>query len=92
MLSIPETPQTSPLAYSNTTITIAIPTNAAEIHMRPSTDMRVSSTDNTDPSSGGPYFVIPGGVMQPFGVSGIDNIYIVRDTADGTLNFFFVTV
>lgn len=81
------TPKTSPLAYSSTILTIAIPENAAEVVFKPSTAMRVSEASNMST-----YYVISAGTTHAFGVSRTDNLYVVRDAGDGTLNFYFVTV
>lgn len=77
----------SPLAYSSVEIAIAIPTNAAEMILRPSTDLRVYEV-----TSSTSYYVIPAGVTHALGVAGMDTIFIVRDASDGTLNFYFLTV
>jgi|TARA_Y100000310_G_C20699561_1_gene828481 hypothetical protein len=81
------TPQVSPLAYTTGEINLAIPTNAVEIVMRPSTDIRVAEA-----ASSTPYYVVSAGTTHIFPVGGLDNIYFIRDSANGTLNFYFVTV
>lgn len=81
------TPKTSPLSYSSTTLTIAIPTNAAEMVLTPSTALRIGEN-----SAMSRYYVIPASTTIAIPVADTDNIYIVRDSADGTLSFFFVTV
>lgn len=80
-------PNNSPLSYSDSVINISIPVNAAEFVLKPSTDLRIS--ENPAMST---YFVIGAGTVQAIGVARMDNIYIIRDSADGTLNFYFVTV
>jgi len=79
--------QDSPLAVSNSVITIAIPTNAAEIVFKPSAAMRVSEVVGM-----GTYFVVAADVTHAFGVARMDNIYVIRDSGDLTLNFYFVLV
>ena len=81
------TPQTSPLSYSSSVITIAIPENAAEVVLLPSTALRVSDIVGMTR-----YFTIPADTALALGISKMDNLYIVRDSADGTLNFYFITV
>lgn len=81
------TPKTSPLAYSNSVITIAIPSNAAEVVFLPSTALRVSNIVGMTT-----YYTQPASTEHVYCVSRMDSIYIVRDSADGTLNFYFVTV
>ena len=81
------TPKTSPLAYSSSVLTIDVPTNAAEIVLKPSTDLRISEV-----STGSPYFLINSSTTQAISVGSTDKFYIVRDASDGTLNFYFVTL
>ncbi|KKN56839.1 hypothetical protein LCGC14_0568210 [marine sediment metagenome] len=81
------TPQTSPLVYSNSVITIAIPKNAAEVVFAPSTAMRVGEVVAMTQ-----YYTIQAGSAEAFGVADMDEIYIVRDSADGVLNFRFLTI
>lgn len=81
------TPKTSPLAYSNITLIIEIPMNAAEVVFTSSTNMRISELPAMTS-----YYVHPANQTQAYGVADMDNIYIVRDAADGVLNFYFVLV
>ena len=78
-------PQESPLAYTSAAvITIAIPTNAAELIINPSTNLRVS--EESDLAS---YFVADASAFHVIPVGRTDNIYIKGDAVDGTLNFYF---
>ena len=77
----------SPLSYTNTVTTISVPTNAVEIVLRPSTDLRVSE-DSTMTT----YYVIPANQTEAIGLSRSDVLYITRDSANGTLNFRFILV
>lgn len=79
--------QTSPLAYSDTEIEIVVPANAAEVVFFPSTDMRVSEVTGM-----AHYYKLKGGSVEAFGVADTDSIYVVRDSADGVLNFRFLTI
>lgn len=81
------TPKTSPLSYSNTVITIAIPTNAVEVVFTPSTALRVGESVAMTQ-----YYTQAASTVEAYGVADMSNIYIVRDSADGTLNFRFITV
>ncbi|MFA5037064.1 MAG: hypothetical protein WC479_07810 [Candidatus Izemoplasmatales bacterium] len=79
------TPQESPLAYTSAAvITIEVPENAAELIIKPSTDLRVS-----EEVAMGSYFVADGGSVHVIPVGRTDQIYIKGDSADGTLSFYF---
>lgn len=82
-----DTQKESPLSYSSTILTISVPENAAEFVVKPSSDLRVS--EQSDMST---YYVVSASTTHAFGVSRTDSLYIVRDSADGTVNFYFVTV
>ena len=79
--------QDSPFAYTTDILQFDIPSNAAEVFLRPSTDLRVSE----DPLMGS-YYVIPAGTIHPFGVADSDRLYIRADAVGGTLNHYFVTI
>jgi len=81
------TPQTSPLSYSSAVITIAVPTNALEFIVNPSTDMRIS-----DIVGMARYDVIAANTKEAISVAEMDNVYIIRDSADGTVNFRFTMI
>jgi len=81
------TPKLSPLAYSSTIIAISIPSNAAEVVFTPSTALRVSEVAGMTQ-----YHTQTAGVTQAYCVGRMDTIYIVRDSADGVVSFYFVTV
>ncbi len=77
--------QTSPLAYTAAAIiTIAVPTNAAELILKPSTDLRIS-----EQSTMVRYYVMDGGSEKVVPLGRTDNLYIKGDSASGTLNFYF---
>jgi hypothetical protein len=79
------TPQESPLAYTSAAvITIEIPENAAELIVKPTTDLRVS-----EEVAMGSYFVVDGGSVHIFPVGRTDQLYLIGDSASGTLNFYF---
>lgn len=80
-------PKTSPLSYSNTVITLAIPTNAVEVVFSPSTALRVGEAVAMTQ-----YYTQAANTVEAYGVADMSNIYIVRDSADGTLNFRFIIV
>jgi|ETNvirenome_6_85_1030632.scaffolds.fasta_scaffold01699_8 hypothetical protein len=82
--------QDSPLAYTTANLTLAIPTNAAEVSLRPSTDLRVSA--NSDPAGGDSYFVMEAGERIVIGVANIANLYVAGNASAGTLQFYFITV
>lgn len=82
------TPQESPLAYTAADVTeISVPTNAAEMILKPSTDLRISEEEAM-----GSYFVIDAGSVHVIPVGRCDNLYIKGDSAAGTLNFYFHTI
>lgn len=81
------TPQTSPLAFSSSEITIEIPTNAAEIVLFPTQDLRVSEVTGM-----ARYDVVAKDTKEVFAVANLDQIYIKRDSTDGNLRFRFLTV
>lgn len=80
-------PKNSPLAYSSTTITITVPDNAAEFICQPSTDLRVSEV-----SSMATYYIVRSSTAEAIPCVKMSSIYIVRDSADGTLQFRFTLV
>lgn len=81
------TPQTSPLAYSSSVITLVVPDDAVQLVVAPTTDLRVS-----EESSAARYDVVTGGAKEAFPVALMQNVYIRRDTADGTVRFRFAKV
>lgn len=86
------TPQTSPLSvvvYSSAVTTLAIPSNAAEMVLYPSdNDLRVSEEATVNAN----YYVQPQGVVQAYGVAGMDTIYVGGDSDTVTLSFYFILV
>jgi len=80
-------PKTSPLAYSSSIITLTVPDRAVQVVLKPSTALRVSES-----SSATTYDVIAANATETFPCAGMQSIYIVRDSADGTLNFKFLSV
>lgn len=82
------TPQKSPLAFTTGVTTIEVPTNAAEIVLKPSVALRISEEATVSDR----YFVIGAGTTMAIGVADTDTIYVAGDSASGTLNFYFVTV
>lgn len=81
------TPKDSPLAYSSSVITLSVPANAAEIVVRPTTDMRISEASNA-----ATYYTVLAGTIHTFPLGRMENVYIVRDASDGTVHFYFITV
>ena len=85
------TPQESPLAYTTSEIELVIPSNAVEIVMRASTDIRIKTETGASD-----YFVLPADTTMVFGVAkradAGESLYFIRDASNGTLNFYFVTV
>lgn len=78
---------TSPVAYTNANTKLTVPTRATELIIWASTALRIS--EETDPAGGNPYYVLQAGVIQVFPVSGVDAIYLTRDSASGNANFYF---
>lgn len=81
------TPQNSPLSYSTTVLTLAVPDNAIQVTFMPTTDMRYS-----DLLAMTRYDVVRTNVKELIPCARMSNIYIVRDSADGSLNFKFITL
>lgn len=82
------TPQESPLAYTTASVlTLTIPSDAAELIINPSTNLRVS-----EETAMGSYFVADASAFHVIPVGRTDYIYIKGDAADGTLNFYFHVV
>lgn len=80
-------PKNSPLAYSNSVITLTVPDRAVQIVMKPSTALRVSEAVGMST-----YDVIAANAVENLPCAGMQSIYIVRDSADGTLSFKFLSV
>lgn len=81
------TPQVSPLAYTTGEINLVVPSNAMELVIRATTDLRIKTT-----TSGTPYYVLPANTAQSFPVNGLSSVYFIRDSASGTANFYFTTL
>lgn len=79
------TPKTSPLAYTTAVITLKVPKEAIQVTFMPTTDMRVSDIVGMTT-----YDVIKANTKETIGCAGMQNIYIIRDSADGSLNFKFL--
>lgn len=80
-------PQASPLSYSSVVITIVVPQGAIQMVCFPSTDMRISEVSNA-----ANYDIIPAGTKEVLSCAQMSKIYIVRDSADGSLRFKFIFV
>lgn len=80
-------PQNSPLAYSTVIITIAVPVNAVELIVNPSTAMRISELPAMTT-----YDVIAALSKESIPVAGMNFVYIIRDSSNGTLNFRFTII
>ena len=81
------TPKTSPLAYTDSTQTIAVPDRAIEFIVNPSTALRISEQSDMTP-----YDVIAANTKESIPCAKMTSIYIVRDSQNGTLNFRFTLV
>ena len=82
------TPKASPLAYTTSEVELKFPTNAVEVVLYASTDIRIKET-----SGGTSYYVLPANqveVIQGAKLAEADgSIYFIRDSANGTVNFRF---
>lgn len=78
------TPIVSPKAYTNSVITLVVPDNAIEFVVAPSTALRVS-----DAVAMTNYYVVAASTAESFPCAKMQNIYITRDSADGTAQFRF---
>lgn len=81
------TPQNSPLSYTTGVITIAVPDNAVELILNPTTDLRVSELLAMTT-----YDIVIGGSKESIPVARMSNVYVKRDSASGTLNFRFTII
>lgn len=81
------TPQVSPLAFTNATITIAVPDNAVELILNPSQDLRISEL-----SSMSNYDIVAKSSKESIPVAGMSSVYITRDSSNGTVNFRFTII
>lgn len=81
------TPKTSPLAYSSSVITLVVPDSAVQLVLSPSTGLRISDDPTVTT-----YDVIGAGSKEAIPVALMQNVYIRRDTTDGTVTFRFVGV
>lgn len=84
---ISDTPKTSPLAYTNSVIAIKVPNDAVSVTFMPTTDLRVSNI-----ALATTYDVIKANTKETIGCHWMTNIYIIRDSSDGSLNFKFLTL
>lgn len=81
------TPKNSPLAVSSSELALKVPENAVVLWLNPSAAMRVK-----DITSGTAYFVAAANVWVPVPVAGMTNVYVIRDSGDLTLQFYFEVV
>lgn len=79
-----DTPKESPVAFSSTIIAITVPDRAVEFIVNPTQDMRISE----DPTMAS-YDVIAKDTKEAIECAVMQTIYIVRDSANGSLNFRF---
>ena len=70
----------SPLSYTNTVTTISVPTNAVEIVLRPSTDLRVSEDSKIPDKREAVYYPQPNPYLRTGKAQKIENIYINKFT------------
>ena len=78
-------PKTSPLAYVGTVIAIKVPKEAVQVTLMPTTDMRLSDIVGMTT-----YDLLKANIKETIGCAGMENIYIVQDSAGGNLNFKFL--
>jgi hypothetical protein len=80
------TPQNSPLTV-NTTATIVVPQNAAQIIICSVTNAVQVSEDSTQTS----YFSLPAGVPWPFDVADQQNVYL-KTSGSTVVSFYFTQI
>lgn len=80
-------PQTSPLAYAGTEIALTVPDRAVELIVNPSTALRIYETTGSTS-----YDVIAAASKEAVPCARMTTVYIVRDSASGTLNFRWTLV
>lgn len=82
------TPQTSPLAYSGTTVyNLVVPTGAIQVTFLPTTDLRFSELSDVSK-----YDLIKANTKEIIDCASMANIYVKEDSADGSLYFKFIFV
>ena len=83
------TPQTSPLSVGTSVVTIVVPTNAFKMYFTSGAALRVSEVSNA-----ASYFTTVANTPYEVPCSGMDNVYVRIDAAEGTtpLSFYFVLV
>ena len=82
------TPKTSPLSYGTlTVITLAVPTNAVEFIVNPSSALRVSEVVGM-----AQYDVVAANSKEAISCARMDSIFVVGDSATGTCNFRFTLI
>jgi len=81
--------QLSPLTYLGvgTIFELKIPSNAAEIILRPSTDLKISE----DPTMAS-YWTCKADLPDGFGVTNMDTLYFEAVSSGGALEFTFITI
>ena len=80
-------PLVSPLAYTGSVTTLAVPVDAVQLILAPTTDLRIS-----EDSGAARYDLVAAGSKEAFPVAGMSAVYIRRDSADGSLRFRFTVV
>lgn len=80
------TPQTSPLAYTTSLVTLVVPDNATQFIFTASTAINISEL-----STMARYYTQPINTPMTIDCSRLQNIYLQSGTG-GTLNFMFKTV
>jgi len=78
------TPKTSPLNYSSSVITLAVPQRAVNFTIMPTTDLKIS-----DDSTMTTYDFILAYSKEVKECAGMTSIYIVRSASDGIAYFTF---
>ena len=79
------TPQTSPLTVSSTEIDITVPAKAVELIIV-YTDQSIRISEVTGMAR---YFVLPAGYSHTLQIANTSHVYLKRDSADATVQFYF---
>lgn len=81
------TPQTSPLSYTTGVYTIVVPDRAVEFICSPTTDLNIGSAVGMTT-----YDLIKANTKESLPCAKMQNIYVQRNSASGTLYFRFTLV
>jgi len=87
------TARQSPLTVSTTELELKPPANAITLVLMPNTNtLRAGKQDPLDGTAGNGYEIILAGNYAAFDVGGGESVWVMRDSADVSLSFRFITI